>query len=152
MQIQEYLNQFKLKTETCQWYGKERLVRKCIEISSIVGLTPIAVTLNKYNDSYENCEEIFFEFEDRIVILYHEQDCCESVWIESIVGDINDLVGSTLLMAEESSGEYDDACESGTWTFYKFATIKGYVDVRFIGESNGYYSESVDVVEYYKAP
>ncbi len=82
--------------------------------------------------------------------LYHAQDCCESVYIESIVGDLWDLVGEPLWIAEESTsgenpeGVMEDYQDSFTWTFYKFATRKGYVDVRWYGESNGYYSESVN--------
>jgi hypothetical protein len=80
----------------------------------------------------------------------HEQDCCERVDINDIVGDLQDLVGEPLLVAEEVRGEtpveFDEGDhESVTWTLYKFATRKGYVDVRWLGESNGYYSERVDL-------
>ena len=80
----------------------------------------------------------------------HQQDCCERVDINDIVGDLEDLVGEPLLVAEEVEGETpvdfnEREYESVTWTFYKFATRKGYVDVRWLGESNGYYSEGVDL-------
>ena len=80
----------------------------------------------------------------------HSQDCCERVDINDIVGDLQDLVGTPLLVAEQVQGETpmdfeEEYHESVTWTFYKFATRKGYVDVRWLGESNGYYSESVDL-------
>ena len=80
----------------------------------------------------------------------HQQDCCERVDINDIVGDLQDLVGEPLLLAEEVQGvtpvDFNEMdYESVTWTFYKFATRKGYVDVRWLGESNGYYSEGVDL-------
>lgn len=50
-------------------------------------------------------------------------------------------------MAEKVSEEDPAAAESGTWTFFKFATVKGHVTIRFYGESNGYYSEDADLYE-----
>lgn len=104
----------------------------------------------------EGGDELHFETtEGKHYKLYHRQDCCESVSIEDVVGDLADLVGAPLGMAEEASNEPDPGPkteggytdESGTWTFYKFATEKGYVTVRWYGSSNGYYSESVDFDE-----
>ena len=82
----------------------------------------------------------------RTFTLHHEQDCCEDVRLEDVAGEVDDLIGSPITMAEvvsekgEPKDKYDD---SQTWTFYKLATVKGYVTLRWLGESNGYYSENV---------
>ena len=97
----------------------------------------------------EGTESILFIDKDDIEYeMFHDYDCCENVYIEDICGDINNLIGSKIIMAEEvinrdlsPLNEFD---ESYTWTFYKFATVKGYVTIRWYGESNGYYSEKVD--------
>jgi len=122
-------------------------------------------------------DELYFLTDDAITYkMYHSQSCCENVSIEDITGDLEDLIGSPILVAEEASYSNGDRengtidptglpkdvvnqllveklagteryVESCTWTFYKLATVRGYVDIRWYGSSNGYYSEAVDFVE-----
>ena len=114
--------------------------------------------LTKIEGMEPRSEEIIFTAEDGSVYnMYHEQDCCEGVDVEDVCGDVDDLIGSEILLAEEvvHDNEWPDGVEnpnswepeSFTWTFYKLATRKGFVDIRWLGESNGYYSEGVDFVQ-----
>lgn len=106
---------------------------------------------NKENPNIGNYgfSKLSFYFTNNTVLdFYHDQSCCESVRIIDITGDLSDLIGHPLTMSEKTVNpgveDPDDEDKSSTATFYKFATIKGYVDVRWLGESNGHYSESVD--------
>ena len=75
------------------------------------------------------------------------------VYAESIVGDLQDLVNTPIILAEEVNNftltqeqqKMELASRSCTWTFYRFRTIKGDVDIRWFGGSNGYYSEEVEI-------
>lgn len=125
-----------------------------MSIEALKGLTLVSI-----KGAEEGSECITFETScGRTFQMYHQQDCCESVYLESVVGDVADLVGHPILLAEEVEGEEPEEPaeeeyypESHTWTFYKLATIKGYVDLRWYGSSNGYYSEDVDFEEVTKA-
>jgi hypothetical protein len=116
------------------------------EFKELLGITLASVT-GKKGDS-----EIVFELNDgRKFKLYHNQDCCEHVYVEDVCGELSDLVDSPIIQAEENSSQdnpegyiSEDYQDSFTWTFYRIATAKGQVVIRFYGSSNGYYSESVD--------
>lgn len=114
----------------------------------LIGKTLKAVRFDPQSDDHR----IYFEVDnDEQYMLWHRNDCCENVSVESIDGDLEDLIGSPILLAEEVSSSSDDEerslddyAESWTWTFYKLSTIKGSVTIRWYGTSNGYYSERVD--------
>lgn len=113
----------------------------------------IGRTITKIDGQVGDEEMIFHANDGSIFKFYHYQDCCESVAIEDIVGDINDLINSAIIIAEsvdniDPPDEFNENdYESCQWTFYKFATIKGNITVRWFGMSNGYYSTGVSYDE-----
>ena len=115
----------------------------------LIGLTLKEVTVNRQDDVITYTSECGQQFR-----MLHHNDCCETVYIEDVEGDINDLIGSPILVAETVQDAMQQAmnliiplpekngqCEQ--WTFYRLATAKGWVIIRWYGDSNGYYSTDV---------
>ena len=95
----------------------------------------------------ENSEVVRINFDDGTYIKqFHYQDCCESVLVAQVDGDPDRFIGATCiqLLEKVTNPVTEDYYESVTATFYTLVTSKGYLDWRWTGESNGYYSESVD--------
>jgi len=116
-------------------------------IEDLIG--KIFVEINKSNDVI-----VFHTSTGESWIMYHEQLCCESVSIEDICGDIEDLLNTPIVQAFEKTRDETDETFAGitkerqssfTWTFYTLATIKGTVTIRWYGASTGYYSEGVTI-------
>ena len=144
------------------------------EISALLGKTLTKITNGYGNKAGEDDDEIVFHCESgESYRMYHENDCCEHVSVEDICGDLEDLIGSPILVAEEASSSHEETAEeyeplvkeevmkgillddqimqgehdSATWTFYKLDTFKGGVVIRWCGTSSGYYSEDVSFEE-----
>lgn len=92
----------------------------------------------------------FFRSDGAVLKMYHEYQCCENVWLDDICGDLQDLVGEEILQASICSSN-DPKHQNGMgdddmwreWTFYKIATIKGHVTLRWCGETAQNYSLEV---------
>lgn len=101
-----------------------------------------------------NDSVIFYCKDGTEIMMYHDQDCCESVFIESVDSyENNDDIYTNCdwCTIEEVSNIDRDPIdyyeESYTWTFYNVKTNKGYDTIRWYGSSNGYYSERVDFAD-----
>ncbi len=128
------------------------------QISDLRGKTLIKIT-----GMEPGSNEIHFECSDGTTyVMQHIQDCCESVDLEDVEGDVHNLIGVPLVYAEERDNKRNiynaliwanypepepTGADSETWTFYYLASEYGYVILRWYGCSNGYYSESVDFDE-----
>lgn len=111
-----------------------------VPFSELVGKVLISVK------NIDNKRLVFIADDGSVYELFHDQNCCENVRIEDITGDLFNLLDSPITMADESSNPEYEEFESKTWTFHRLATLKGYVDIRWLGVSYGYYSEGVDFV------
>jgi len=84
----------------------------------------------------------------RIFKIFHAQDCCEDVLIKSTEGDWNTLKGKVIESVSLNEKEIpDDFYRTATETEITFVVNDSTVISRWIGTSNGYYSESVDFEE-----
>lgn len=106
----------------------------------------VGKTITSIDGAEEDSEVVKITTTDGSFRMFHYQDCCEGVTLAEVHGDIDDLIGEPVVYAVESCNPDDPepGGESSTWTFYRLATSKGLVVLRWLGESNGYYSESVD--------
>ena len=123
-----------------------------MDTQSLIGKTIKHIEFVENNNTYhsddllgDKIEMIFKTTCGYTYRYFHIEDCCEWVKVEDVIGDIEDLIGSPIKMAEVTTNTAEKDWQHQTWTFYKFATDKGYVTVRWLGESNGYYSERVDL-------
>jgi|SRR5579864_1796877 len=119
-----------------------------VKFSELRGLTLLSI-----EGAEQGSDRVIFKTRQGLnFIMYHSQDCCESVSLDEIHGDIQDLIGTPILLAEESTSEEhppeEYTPESFTWTFYRLVTILGSVQLKWLGTSNGYYSERVDFERY----
>lgn len=125
------------------------------DIDVLIGKTMVEVERCGSDDQVGEC--IIFKCDDGTEYsMFHSQGCCENVYLEDVNGNLDDLVGSPITAAEQSTNHNNDELpeserewppESYTWTFYHLRTAKGSVDIRWFGSSNGWYGETADVMQ-----
>lgn len=104
--------------------------------------------ITKVEGVKKGSEDVFIHTDIGVLHFHHHQECCEHVCIEDFQysGD-EDITGSRILnLSETSNSEESGGDSSCTWTYYTIVTTKGSLDMRWLGESNGYYSEEVSVL------
>lgn len=120
-----------LNFDEMPWEGHDVVV----PIPWLLGFTLSAV---EHND---DDEVITFTRTDGVQVkMYHEQECCEHVWVEEIHGDLQALIGHPLTTAEvytRDGGESEDG-DDRMFTFYRIGNERHMVTIRWCGESHHY--------------
>ena len=115
-----------------------------VDIGVLVGKK--ITQINDGSDSYT-----FHTDDGKKYLMSHRQDCCESVSVVDIIGDLQDLVGKVVKYAdsdcETPPGEDVSHYDSFTFTNFHLKADNIYVKITWLGTSNGYYGEGVDFEE-----
>jgi hypothetical protein len=122
----------------------ELLERKHVEFSDLVGEVLDAVDIDR-----EENQILLTTRSGRRFMVYHEQDCCESVRMVGQNGSFDKLIGKPIVEARDIAVDTSEEAidSSQTTTTLVFRVDDQTVISRWIGDSNGYYSESVDIAE-----
>ncbi len=96
----------------------------------------------------ESTESLLIHLNTHVLEMIHHQECCETVYLADVVGSFEDLIGYPLLEVSESIVDIATTDMSSTASYYNFKTVKASVQLRWVGESSGYYSETVDCYLY----
>lgn len=133
-----------MELETALSNYRWRKDRVELDVKDIIG-----GTINRVIGLTKDTDAIRFDIELETqyvsLVLWHQQDCCEHVTLEDYESDVEDWSGAKILSFEEVSEAAESGYESATYTFYKIETDRGGLWLRWLGKSNGYYSERVDV-------
>ena len=121
------------------WYDKR------VDISDLLGQTILSIA-----GMEAGSDMVSIITENYRYNMFHYQDCCENVYLADVIGDPQDLIGKPVLMAEcvsnaDGPTKAESSYECEEWTFYKLATLNGYVTLRWYGSSNGYYSTNISI-------
>ena len=101
----------------------------------------------------DDSDTIITTSDGSIYTLTHIQDCCEHVRVYGSVGNIDDVLNAEVIAAEDTNPMDNPNApdykyyESATWSQFRIVTNKGSFEIWWLGESNGYYSESVSVIK-----
>lgn len=91
----------------------------------------------------EGSEKVRIVTDKGSISFFHYQDCCESVSVEDVTGDVEDLIGSRIAEFREDTNHEASGYGETLWTFYNIITDIGDFQIRWCGTSNGYYSVGV---------
>ena len=112
----------------------------------------VGKTITATNVGYGDSAYTLTLSDGSVVSLYHDQDCCEHVRVYAVNGDPKQLLNKQIVFAEEDNPSDHPSVsdmsgsDSHTITVFTLKTVDGYgLEIVWLGESNGYYDESVSV-------